>query len=277
MTANTFGTLDILMKHSKQDHLEEFLPGSLLLASPHPEDVPLQSLSFSMCWLATVHPTWICVAMTDFPAEIQRQILAWLPSSLTQELLPLLPGIGCAERRCSSFGAFYLLNLLSKKIRPPGITEEIFLPASPFNAMLYYSGTTKMDLINFLGLHSLAKELRHVVDKILIKRVHRQLSHMERVFLEYCRSHPMRHLEPTAFLSFWEDDTALRTFIHRQGLIFLAQALAKEDASFLWYFLRRLDVNRGRIFEQALKNAYESSHVEYFRNALEECIKILVQ
>lgn len=277
MTANTFGTLDILMKQAKEDDLGQFLPGHLLLSSPHPEDIPLQSLSFSMCWLATIHPTWIHLAMQDFPAVVQSQLLAWLPDALVQELLPLSPDLTVASTRSSSFGAFYLLDMLSKKIRPPGITEEIFLPVSPFNAILYYSGKTKMTLISCLGLYALAQELRSVVDKALIARIQRLLSHTEKLFLAYCQAHPMLYLKTTAFLSSWQHDEELAQFIHRQGLEFLAQALANEDASFLWYFLRRLDVGRAYIVEQTLRSAYDSPHNAYFRERLEQCIQVLVQ
>lgn len=277
MTANTFGTLNILMKYSKEDNLANFLPEDLIVTPSHLEDIPLSSLSFTMCWLATIHPSWISVAIKECPPVIQSQLLAWLPSSLVQELLPLLPGISPASQRCSNFGAFYLLDILSKKIRPPGITEEIFLPPSPFNAILYYSGATKMTLINCLGLFTIAKELRNIVDKVIIDRVHKLLSPTEQLFLTYCQSHPMKHLETTNFLASWDQEDDFRKFIHKKGLEFLAIALAKEDASFFWYFLRRLDIGRGYIFEQALKEFYEHPHSDYFKNQLEQCIKILVQ
>ncbi|EPP34874.1 hypothetical protein CP10139811_0658 [Chlamydia ibidis] len=276
MTTNTFGTLDILMKHSKEDNLGSFLPEDLLVTSPHPEDIPLKSLSFTMCWLATIHPSWISLAMKSFPEQAQSQILAWLPSSLIQELSPLLPKIAIASKRCSNFGAFYLLDMLSSKIRPPGIIEEIFLPASPLNGLLYYSATTKMTLINCLGLHTLAKELKNVVDKVVIERVHKLLTPTEKLFLAYCQSHPIKHLEPTTFLLSWEADDELRNFLHREGLKLLAMALAKEDASFLWYFLRRLDVGRAYIFEEALRKSYDHPHGDYFKDRLEQCIKVLV-
>ena len=278
MTANTFGILNILMKHAKADDLAQFLPEHLLLDSPHHQDIPLQSLSFNMRWLATVHPSWVSVAMKEFPSAVQSQLLAWFPHPLTQDLLPFLEaGIVPASKRCSPFGAFYLLDLLSKKIRPPGITEEIFLPVSPFNAMLYYSGPTKMALINCLGLYALAQEMRNVVDRVVIDRVQRMLSETERTFLKYCKTHPIKNLDPTAFLASWEEDSALRHFIHVQGLRFLARSLAKEDSSFLWYFIRRLDVGRGYIFEKALQSLIDNPHNEYFRERLEHCISILVQ
>lgn len=50
------------------------------------------------------------------------------------------------------------------------------------------------------------------------------------MFLNYCKTHPIKHLEPTAFLASWEEDQALRHFIHVQGLRFLARALAKKIA-----------------------------------------------
>lgn len=277
MTANTFGTLDILMKHSKEDDLARFLPEDLLVSSPHSQEIPLSALSFSMRWLATIHPSWIAAAFKEFPKEIQSQLLALLPESLVQELLPLLPSITALPKRCSDFGAFYLLHMLSEKLRPAGIVEEVFLPASTMNAMLYYSGPTKISVINCLGMHYLAKELRNIVDKVLIERVHNILSPTEKSFLIYCQSHPMKYLESTNFLDAWEEDADLLPFLHKQGLRFLAIALAKENASFLWYFLRRLDLHRGYVFEQALQESFMNHHVDYYKNILERCLKVLVQ
>ncbi|WP_100934296.1 hypothetical protein [Candidatus Chlamydia corallus] len=277
MTANTFGTLDILMKHSKEDDLSRFLPKNLLVESPHPQEIPLKSLSYTMSWLPTIHPSWIAIAMKDFPSEVQGQLLAWLPDSLVQEILPLLSRISVATRRCAPFGAFYLLDMLSKKIRPCGITEEIFLPASSTNAILYYTGPVKITLINCLGLYSIAKELKHILDKVVIEQVRSALTPTEKLFLTYCQSHPMKHLETTNFLSSWTTDTELRQFIHKQGLEFLGKALTKENASFLWYLLRRLDVGRAYIIEQTLKAWYDHPYVDYFKSRLEQCMKVLVK
>ncbi|SPN73939.1 hypothetical protein C10C_0796 [Chlamydia serpentis] len=277
MTANTFGTLDILIKHSKEDDLSRFLPKDLLIKSPHPQDIPLKSLSFTLSWLPTVHPSWIATAMKDFPLEIQSQLLSWLPDLLVQEVLPLLSGIPVAKRRCAPFGAFYLLDMLSKKIRPLGITEEIFLPASSANAILYYTGPLKITLINCLGLYSIAKELKNVLDKVVIEKVKSVLNPTEKLFLAYCQSHPMKHLKTTNFLTSWSSDLELRQFIHKQGLEFLGKALTKENASFLWYFLRRLDVGRAYVIEQTLKEELEHPYVEYFKFRLEQCMKILIK
>ncbi|ANH78627.1 hypothetical protein [Candidatus Chlamydia sanziniae] len=277
MTANTFGTLDILMKHSKEDDLGRFLPEYLLVKSPHPETISLKSLSFTMSWLSTIHPSWIALVVKELPSKIQSQLLILLPDNVTHELLPLLPGISIATKRCSNFAAFYLLNMLSKKIRPFGIIEEIFLPASVLNALLYYSGPVKMAVINCLGLYVIAKELKNIVDKVVIERVKSFLTTQEKLFLAYCQAHPMKYLETTNFLDSWNQNTTLRQFIHKQGLLFLAKALTKEDGSFLWYFLRRLDVNRGYIFEQALKEFYDHPHVDYFKSRLEQCMQILVK
>ncbi|WP_201456414.1 hypothetical protein [Chlamydia sp. 17-3921] len=277
MTANTFGTLDILMKHSKEDNLAKFLPDSLLVPSSHTQEIPLSSLSFSMRWLATIHPSWIAIAMKELPKEIQSQLLACLPETLVRELLPSLPNVTVAQKRCSNFGAFYLLNMLNEKLRPKGIVEEVFLPASTINAILYYSGPTKISVINCLGLCYLAKELKNVVDKVVLERVKKLLSSTEKLFLTYCQSHPMKNLETTNFLSSWDQDSELHQFIHIQGLRFLGKALVKEDASFLWYFLRRLDIRRGYIFEQALKESYGHSYVDYYKNNLERCLKVLIQ
>lgn len=277
MTVNTFGALQILIQHAKNDELKSFLPEHFFKGSPLPENASLKTLSFSMQWLSMVHPSWIRVAMQEFPPVVQSQLLAWLPSHLAQEISSQLGGIPISQERCSDLGAFYLLDLLAQKIRPPGIVEEFFLSESRFYSLLYFSGPTKMSLINCLGLYSLAKELKNVVDKKIIERVHTVLSSTERLFLSYCQAHPMKYLDTTDFLSSWDKDEDLRQFIHRQGLVFLATALAKEDVSFLWYFLRRLDIGRGYIFEQALHKVYDHPHIEYFQTRLEQNIQILVK
>lgn len=277
MTVNTFGALQILIQHAKNDELKSFFPDHFFKEVPLPEDVSLKTLSFSMQWLSMVHPSWIRVALQTFPLEVQSQMLAWLPSYLAQEISAQLPGVPISQNRCSSFGAFYLLNLLAQKIRPPGIVEEFFLSGSQFYPLLCFSGPTKMMLINCLGLYALAKELKNVVDKKIIERVHAVLSPTENLFLSYCQSHPMKYLDTTDFLSSWDQDAELHQFIHRQGLGFLAKALAKEDVSFLWYFLRRLDIGRGYIVEQVLRKIDDHSHVEYFKTRLEQNIQLLVK
>lgn len=277
MTINTFGALHVLIQHAKNDELKHFLSESFFERNLPSNDIPLKSLSYSMYWMSLIHPTWIHSAMKDFPKDVQSQLLAWLPSHLVQELLNLLPGVPIASKRCSSVGAFYLIDLLAKKMRPPGLVEEVFLTESTFYPLLYFSGQTKMTLINCLGLYALAKEMKNVVDKVVIERIQRVLTPTEKLFLSYCQAHPMKYLDTTDFLSSWNEDEDLHRFIHKQGLIFLAVALAKEDASFLWYFLRRLDIGRGYVFEQALHRVYNHPHIEYFQMRLKQDMQVLVK
>ncbi|WP_213358267.1 hypothetical protein [Chlamydiifrater phoenicopteri] len=278
MTANTFGTLDILMKYSKSDHLEQFLPEKLLIKGVHPQDIPLSSLSFNLRWLAAIHPSWIMMAMKEFPPFFQAEFLLLLPEQIVHKLQPYLPAQLPKIARCSDFGAFYLLDMLSKKIRPPGVTEEIFLPLSPFNNLLYYSMENKMTFIDCLGLFSIVKEMKNVVDKVVIKQIQDNLSDTEKRFLSYCRANPLKHLSQELFLHSWNGNKdSFRKFIHREGLEILALALVKEDASFLWHLLRRLDIGRAFILESALKRALNNPHSEYFRDRISQCMKVLVQ
>lgn len=277
MTINTFGTLHVLIQHAKKEELKQFLSDRFFETQVPSKDIPLKSLSYSMYWLSLIHPTWIHSAMQGFPKSVQSQLLAWFPASLVQELKSLLSDVPIAHKRCSSIGAFYLLDLLAKKLRPPGLVEEVFLTESSFYPLLYFSGQTKMTLINCLGLYALAKEMKNIVDKVLIERIHKVLSPTERLFLSYCQAHPMKYLDTTDFLSSWDADDELHRFVHRQGLVFLATALVKEDASFLWYFLRRLDIDRGYIFEQALHKVQDHPHVEYFQMRLKQDMQVLVK
>ncbi|WP_213318916.1 hypothetical protein [Chlamydiifrater volucris] len=278
MTANTFGTLDILMKYSKADHLEQFLPEKLLVKGVHPQDIPLTSLSFNLRWLAAIHPSWIVMAMKDFPSFMQAEFLLLLPDQITQKIHPYLSTQLPKVTRCSDFGAFYILDMLSKKIRPPGVTEEIFLPVSPFNNLLYYSMENKMTFIDCLGLFSIVKEMKNIVDKVIIKKIQDSLSDTEKHFLSYCRANPLKYLSRELFIHSWNGakDT-FRKFIHREGLEILALALVKEDASFLWHLLRRLDIGRAFILESALKKAMKEPHSEYFRDRISQCMKVLAQ
>lgn len=277
MTANTFGTLNILIKHAHDDKITSFLPDSLLVKPAHPQNIPLHSLAFTMSWISTIHPSWIAAAMKELPLPVQNELLAWLPRSIAEQTQKLLPNSAISEKRSVRFGAIFLLDILAKKIRPTGIIDEIFLPVSPFNALLYYPHDTRLSLISCLGLFTLAKELRNILDNSIIERVHQNLNEKERLFLNYCLARPLRYLEPTSFLSSWDTSHNFHRFIHTQGLDLLAKAIINENASLLWYLLRRLDTGRGSVLRQALARARHNPHTDYFKERIIQCIKVLVK
>lgn len=279
MTLNTFGVFSTLLKQSSSGNdAGVFLPESIAKNLVIKEASSLKMLSFNMRWLLVIHYSWIETVLKDCPSAFQAAIINVLPSIVSDKLAARLNLEISSSTSYSNFATMFLLNELKNMMYPANITDEIFLPVSPINILLYLKVKSRTDLINLLGLYDLAQELRFIVDQSKLKEINDILTEKERLFLNYCISHPLKYGEIRQFIASWNgSEHTLKHHIHKQGLIFLGRALAQEDGSFLWHLLRRLDIGRAYVFEKALKKFQKSKNSDYFKDCVIKCIKVVVQ
>lgn len=61
--------------------------------------------------------------------------------------------------------------------------------------------------------------------------------------------------------------------LHYRGLLRLAKGVIKEDSSFKWHLLHRLDIGRAKIIQKELYKKQDLSLVSYFKNQVLHIIK----
>jgi hypothetical protein len=122
-----------------------------------------------------------------------------------------------------------------------------YLPQSTLSVLASWTKFELVELIEFLGLHDLAEELRQVVDQKSLKNVYACLTPKEQKYLRFCMHHKSKLAPPSLGLDRWSGDCGkLKTALQSRGLIRLGKALSGEHPDFMWHLTHILDSGRGK-------------------------------
>lgn len=126
-----------------------------------------------------------------------------------------------------------------------------FLPDHPLNPLINLSKVELQTLVDYLGLHDLAIELKHVIKSEQIKKIQKALSEEEQGYLKK----QIKVKEPITFarlnLDGWNgDEEKLKVILHHRGFNRLAKALFGCHPSLLWHICHRLDTGRTKILRK---------------------------
>ena len=129
---------------------------------------------------------------------------------------------------------------------PEDLLPKQHLFPSPMNVLLELPRNKLMVLIDLLGIYDLAADLRRVIDKALLEKIHGALSPHQLQFLQYASSSSLKWTPPPLYLERWDGDKKkLTAALHKRGLLRLAKALFLEDTHFKWHLTHKLDTDRG--------------------------------
>lgn len=197
-----------------------------------------------------VHYSWLRPVIEKFPPKMQPFLLTALPSKKCHTLSVLMKKKPYPER-LSMPVRLYFLRLLTEKLKPPEILSCPYLPASTLTPLLGLSKGDIIRLIDFLGLHDLAIEIKHIVDKKYLKAIYNCLSIKKQHYLRICLHQKERLTTPRLGLDTWKGDCkTLEFLVHKRGLLRIGKGLAGQHEDFLWHLIHKLDAGRGAIIQR---------------------------
>lgn len=257
--------------HSKKDYTTRLLlsftqkgnAGNLLKFLPEEARDRLEAISLSTTdahklfpseekALQSIHWSWLAPVLEQAPTGLRQLYLAALPKSKASPLSEWLK-IPLPSFPVSRSARQYLLHDLRRKTANPKVLPRPFLPGGPYDDLLHKSKQELILIVDLLGLHDLAQEMRHIVDQKAIKRVLDVLSTKKQAYLKICLSLPDPFRTPKIGLATWNGlPKTLESRIHKRGLARLGRALAGQDPSFLWHVVRMLDTGRGKVLRKYL-------------------------
>lgn len=213
------------------------------------------SLPKSLCWdpeqiAQWVHYSWFAPVVETYPAAVQELFLGALPEGNRIGLSKLLK-LDLHPAVISSPVKLFFLKRLCCGVIDKNVAPMEFLPDSQLNAMLQLTKPQLVRLIDLLGLHDLAIDIRQVVDRKQIDQVFSLLTLSERQYLHYCLQQPDRIIAPAEGIQRWlNDEKKIGLFLHLKGLLRLSAALSAQSSSLIWYLIHRLDTGRGAKLQQ---------------------------
>lgn len=202
--------------------------------------------------LGRIHYSWLITFLEPFAENDKAKILSVLDkpqSAKLQSHFKLTDAIHPLKKVAKSYLASAVYEWLisdQKEFLP-----FEFLPDHPLNALLDLSKRELQTLVDYLGLHDLAMELKHVIKSEQIKKIQRVISKEEREYLKSL----LRTKEPLSFarlnLDGWNGDgEKLKAILHHRGFNRLAKALFGCHPSLLWHICHRLDTGRTKILRK---------------------------
>jgi hypothetical protein len=259
----------LLQTSRRKEDLLRFIPAHVAeeVQSISIDQGSLPSLQLSVQhWADSIHYTWFVEPIRTFPIRVQELFVHAL-TPLQREGVRKILSLPETSTELSPFVRSFLLYLWKKKLESPDLLAEGLLPRSPLNCLLLLSRKQLLQLVNFLGLYDLADDMRQVVDKNLLRKLHHSLSSEQLHFLQYCSKQPVKWRSPKLGLANWDgSQKQLDHLLHYRGLIRLAKALIQEEKSFIWHVLHRFDVGRAEIVQKEISRKQDLSLVPYFRN-----------
>jgi hypothetical protein len=235
----------------KQQQLLRFLPPSeeralSQLPSSFYRD-PSQGFLSPGRLLKTVHFSWFAPVFRSLSENEIRLFLAALDPEQMKGLKKLLLFANHSVN-LSAPALSYIEQTLWEKISSGEHFPMECLPDSPLNVLLDFEFKSLLLLIDFLGIHDLALEVRKIIETAKLKQVYAALNPSELSFLKTL----LLRKEPLTFkkmgLQSWDGKkNSLRALVHQRGLNRLAKALYSSEPALLWHVSHRLDMERGEL------------------------------
>jgi hypothetical protein len=259
----------LLSKSEAREELLHFLPATL---AEEVQNLPSGSAFYPSAllsadkWSLPIHFSWFSDIIKEYPEAIQLLFLHALNEPQAKKIQQLL-SLPEMTTGLSPFLRPFLLNILRNNLQEADLLSEQHLPLTPLNSLLDLERKYLLRIVDLLGSHDLAADLRQVVDKELLRKVYNVLDEGQLHFLHYCSMQPIKWVSPKLGLTAWDGSKKqLASLLHYRGLIRLAKAIVKEDLSFKWHLLHRLDTGRAKIIQKEFYRKQDPALIPYFKN-----------
>jgi hypothetical protein len=223
----------------------------------------------SQKWLHKIHYSWLLPYLKKMPSEIHLAVISCLSKNQQSRLKNIL-NLSDTSPAPSLLARNYIYHCFSNNVKDLGdVLPPEYLPETPFTNLLSWEKKELIELIEFLGLHDLSEEMRHIVDKKILKNAYNCLTPKEQQYLKICMHIKEKVVSPSLGLDKWAGDkNKLKTVLQTRGLIRMSKALSGIHPDFVWHLAHALDTGRG----QAMNKYYSKAAIPGITPALAQQI-----
>lgn len=238
----------------KQKSLMAHLPEAdrkLIESLPKTREDPSQAAKDP---IAEIHFSWFAPYLRSLPERDIRLFFSALTPQQAEGLKKslLFSGTGAAIGEPAKK---FLQATLFQKISADqaDLLPVSFLPDTPLFPLLEMNLADLNTVIDYLGLHDLAVEMRQIIEKAKLDNIYKVLSSEEQSYLKIL----MQSREPVAFsrmgLSNWRGDAeSLKNMMRYRGLNRLAKALHGQHPSFIWHLCHHMDTDKAVMLQKLI-------------------------
>lgn len=208
-----------------------------------------------------IHYSWIQLILQNFPQTQHQLVLAALTPVQIAGLKVATP------LPISHMGKTFILEQIYRFLKFQDHLPLEYLPITVFSPLGKWKKNQLLNLCDFLGLHDLASEVRHIVNRTYLKNIYTCLTSKQFHYLKICLhtreklTSPKMGVDPAK-----QECPKLKQMIHHRGLIRLGKTLCGQHPDLLWHIAHVLDVNRGNI----LLKEYQPQEIPKVTNILKQ-------
>jgi len=202
--------------------------------------------------IGQIHFSWLGPLFRNMPQREITLFLSALGDPQAAEVKKLLRSMN-GRIALSAPALSFLQETIWRRLTSDAadLLPAAFLPQSPLNALLDLKTADLHALIDFLGLHDLAVELKQVIDTGRLKKIYALLSEDEKNYLRIL----MQSREPVTFtrigIASWQGDgESLKAAVRQRGMNRFAKALYGQDPSLIWHVTRKMEIDRAMLLQK---------------------------
>lgn len=206
------------------------------------------SLIHPINFIEKMHYSWLIPEIQKFPHSLQGSLLSALSTSQTAKLKPYFKEAQIPNNPISEPVKAFIIHTLYSRIKHEEVLPISYLPPSPLSPLTNLHKAQLIELIDLLGILDLVDEVRHIIDKGKLTKLHLCLTDKQRKFLHVCLHQKGRLAGAPIKISAWNGERKqMHSLIHKRGMLRLAKALCGQHPDLLWHLSHTLDAGRGAI------------------------------
>ncbi|NGX42754.1 MAG: hypothetical protein K940chlam7_01041 [Chlamydiae bacterium] len=220
-----------------------------------------------------VHYSWLIPQLQSISKRKLRLVISILPEHLATKLCDTLKMTSKPLTLSTPMRSF-LRSQLHNAIEFNDVLPVEYLPATEMTRVAKLRKRELVDLIDYLGLYDLAEEIKHIVDRKLLKSLYECLSKKKHIFLRECLHQREKLVTQRLQLEHWDGDCQkLAKLLHHRGMVRLGYALSGQHPDLLWHITHILDTGRG----EKLSRYYHKEGIPGVTQALKKQVQIVLK
>lgn len=202
--------------------------------------------------LDAIHPSWFAPFLRQLTEKDIRLILPVLKEAQAEELRSILR-INNYVPHLKSPAKEFLQSWLWHSVcqSASDLLPRACLPVSAMNTILDCSYPELVRLMEYLGLHDLANDMRRIIDTSKIKQIYACFSAGEIAYLRKLIHAKDPVVFPPLELQSWDGTPQfLKKVVMQRGTNRLAKAVSEEHSSFHWHLIHHLNEEQGLLLKK---------------------------
>lgn len=196
--------------------------------------------------VAELHYSWINTLLEQFPKTLRPLVIAALGPEQRTRLSPSgegIPGISAVVKD-------FFIDQLYMKLDGASHLPIDYLPVTELSPLIQWKRKDLLSLVDYLGLHDLAVEVRHIVDKVMLQQIYACLTPKQLYYLNVCLHQKEQLVAPRLGITLKMSGEELKKLLHSRGLLRLGRAMAGQHPDLLWHLCHLLDTGRGEVLRK---------------------------